>query len=160
MYNQQWHDVTTLIFYNYEQPLTGKYMCVQSPCYVSSCINYVSPSANFLASPLPSNMLQPHIPHLPGPLHRVRKSIFFDVPRSVPKSCLSAEGDPGSEWRNCIVLRHVDQKTGKGKRADNRCQSCAGVGRRSVKKKLTGQGNHGDTTVAGEVYSPSYYYSM
>lgn len=78
-------------------------------------VNNIISQANFLASPPSKHAPVCHIPHLPGPLHRVRKRIFFYASRSVPKSCLSTESGPRTWWRHCVVLRHVHQRTGEEK---------------------------------------------
>ena len=113
----------------------------------------LAPQANFLASPPSKHARARHIPHLPGPLHRVSKRIFFDASCSVPESRLSPEGGPGAGRRHCVVLRHVDQKTGVGKGAENRVQSCAGAVRKV--KEPTGKESAGDTTAAGKGHSRS-----
>lgn len=82
-----------------------------------------------LALPQLSCHLPP--PHQPGPLHCVREHIFLDASCPVPESCLPAQRVPGSRCRHRIVLRHVDQKTGAGKKAEK--QELRNTGTKSKK---------------------------
>ncbi|TNN80580.1 hypothetical protein EYF80_009086 [Liparis tanakae] len=75
-------------------------------------------------------------PHLPGPLHRVRKRIFYDGTCSVPENRLSVQRVLGSGRGHRVELRHVDEQRGEGTKPG----AAAAVGRKVM--KLTGQGKH------------------